>query len=117
MNPEALALIRLHFFDIEVSIVSLFQSISNGLNWGDVASALKQVSRFWSYLYVGYVAFCALPSTELLKDQLKALRGLFAVLNVMTGMYLAPNSEPTSPIYRGSASLPSPPGFEFLKWL
>ena len=62
ISLEALNIVRLHFFDIEVSIISLFQSISNGLNWGDVASALKEVSRFWSYLYIAYVAFSALPS-------------------------------------------------------
>ncbi|CAK9092119.1 unnamed protein product [Durusdinium trenchii] len=59
-----------YFVDLERSIMTLFQSIVNGLNWGDVADELNKLSRIWGYLYVVYIAFC-----------------MFAVLNVMTGMF------------------------------
>jgi len=70
INEESLAFLRKYFFDLERSVNTLFQSICNGLNWGDVADKLNELSRVWGYLYVIFVAFC-----------------LFAVLNVMTGMF------------------------------
>ena len=63
-------LLRTYFRDVEQSVLTLFQSITGGLDWGQVADDLHEFSRGWGYLYIFYVAFC-----------------LFAVLNVMTGMF------------------------------
>ncbi|CAK9101590.1 L type [Durusdinium trenchii] len=70
ISEEHSQFLRKHFFDLERSIITLFQSICNGLNWGDVADKLNELSRVWGYLYIIYIAFC-----------------MFAVLNVMTGMF------------------------------
>eukprot|EP00913_Durusdinium_trenchii_P034308 g32100.t1 len=71
ISEANLKFIREHFLDLERSIMTLFQSICNGIAWGEVADKLNELSRIWGYLYVTYIAFC-----------------LFAVLNVMTGMSL-----------------------------
>ena len=60
INEESLAFLRKYFFDLERSVNTLFQSICNGLNWGDVADKLNELSRVWGYLYVIFVAFCFL---------------------------------------------------------
>lgn len=64
------AFLRLRFSDLERSMRTLFQSISNGLTWGEVADNMYRLSWIWGYLYLIYVAFCC-----------------FAVLNVMTGVF------------------------------
>jgi len=64
------AFLKLRFADLERSMQTLFQSISNGLTWGDVADKMHKLSWVWGYLFVVYVAFCC-----------------FAVLNVMTGVF------------------------------
>lgn len=63
------AFLQKRFQDLERSMQTLFQSISNGVTWGDVADKLHNLNWVWGYLYVIYVAFCA-----------------FCVLNVMTGV-------------------------------
>eukprot|EP00913_Durusdinium_trenchii_P022049 g20720.t1 len=64
------AFLQKRFQDLERSMQTLFQSISNGVTWGDVADKLHNLNWVWGYLYVIYVAFCA-----------------FCVLNVMTGVF------------------------------
>lgn len=64
------AFLQLRFSDLERSMRTLFQSISNGLTWGEVADNMYRLSWIWGYLYLIYVAFCC-----------------FAVLNVMTGVF------------------------------
>lgn len=58
ISEEHSQFLRKHFFDLERSIITLFQSICNGLNWGDVADKLNELSRVWGYLYIIYIAFC-----------------------------------------------------------
>lgn len=58
------------FGSLHRSIHSLFRSISGGLTWNIAADALAKVSWFWAYLFTSYVSFL-----------------LFAVLNVMTGVF------------------------------
>lgn len=70
VSEESLAFLQNYFFDLERSVFTLFSSICNGLNWGEIADKLNALSRVWGYLYTIFVAFC-----------------LFAVLNVMTGMF------------------------------
>eukprot|EP00435_Cladocopium_sp_Y103_P041685 s3347_g11.t1 len=65
VSEESLVFLQKYFFDLERSVFTLFESICNGLNWGEIADKLNTLSRIWGYLYVIFVAFC-----------------LFAVLNV-----------------------------------
>eukprot|EP00930_Biecheleria_cincta_P045398 TRINITY_DN31298_c0_g1_i1.p1 TRINITY_DN31298_c0_g1~~TRINITY_DN31298_c0_g1_i1.p1 ORF type:complete len:723 (-),score=94.30 TRINITY_DN31298_c0_g1_i1:122-2191(-) len=58
------------FGTLHRSIHSLFRSISGGLTWNVAADALAEISWFWAYLFTSYVSFL-----------------LFAVLNVMTGVF------------------------------
>ena len=99
VSEESLAFLQNYFFDLERSVFTLFSSICNGLNWGEIADKLNALSRVWGYLYTIFVAFCFLlsfctvPSRSVgtspkTTSQTNASmdRGLFAVLNVMTGM-------------------------------
>lgn len=54
------------------SYLTLFRSISNGVTWGEPASALSRIPEgtIWVQLFHFYIAFCS-----------------FAVLNVMTGVF------------------------------
>lgn len=58
-SEENIKFLERYFFDLERSIISLFQSICNGINWADVADQLNSISRIWGYLYMFYVAFCS----------------------------------------------------------
>ena len=58
-SKENVEFLEKYFFDLERSIISLFQSICNGINWADVADKLNSISRIWGYLYMFYVAFCS----------------------------------------------------------
>ena len=60
ISEANLKFIREHFLDLERSIMTLFQSICNGIAWGEVADKLNELSRIWGYLYVTYIAFCDL---------------------------------------------------------
>ena len=71
ISPAETAFLQLRFADLERSMQTLFQSISNGVTWGDVADKMYRLSWIWGYLYVVYVAF-----------------SVFCVLNVMTGVHL-----------------------------
>ncbi len=51
------AFLKLRFADLERSMQTLFQSISNGLTWGDVADKMHKLSWVWGYLFVVYVTW------------------------------------------------------------
>lgn len=59
-----------NFGTLHKSMHSLFRSITGGLTWDDAVEALAVVNWIWAYLFTAYVAF-----------------SLFAVLNVMTGVF------------------------------
>lgn len=58
------------FGSLHTSMHTLFRSITGGINWQDIAAALETLSWAWVYVLTIYVSFC-----------------LFAVLNVMTGVF------------------------------
>ncbi|CAJ1389062.1 unnamed protein product [Effrenium voratum] len=61
-----------YFGTLYVSMVTLFRSISNGIQWDEPADALGSVEGgfFWVQAFHFYIAFCS-----------------FAVLNVLTGVF------------------------------
>mmetsp|Transcript_8158 Transcript_8158/g.19463 ORF Transcript_8158/g.19463 Transcript_8158/m.19463 type:complete len:637 (-) Transcript_8158:3-1913(-) len=58
------------FGSLEDSMHTLFASITGGLTWSEVSDALAEVDGIWRLVFEAYIAFC-----------------LFAVLNVMTGVF------------------------------
>eukprot|EP00435_Cladocopium_sp_Y103_P075416 s15_g57.t1 len=62
--------LKTYFGDLHMSMHTLFRSVSGGIDWGMVAHTLEEVHWIWMYLFSLYVAFC-----------------MFAVLNVMTGIF------------------------------
>lgn len=58
------AFLKLRFADLERSMQTLFQSISNGLTWGDVADKMHNLSWVWGYLFVVYVTWMVRCDTE-----------------------------------------------------
>ncbi|OLP87411.1 putative voltage-dependent N-type calcium channel subunit alpha-1B [Symbiodinium microadriaticum] len=58
------------FGSLEDSMHTLFASITGGLTWSEVSDALAEVDGVWRLVFEAYIAFC-----------------LFAVLNVMTGVF------------------------------
>ncbi|CAE7670084.1 Scn11a [Symbiodinium pilosum] len=61
-----------YFGTLYDSYLTLFRSISNGVTWGEPASALSSIpeGHIWVQFFHFYIAFCS-----------------FAVLNVMTGVF------------------------------
>lgn len=59
-----------HFGTLHLSMHTLFRSITGGVDWSSLAVALAPLNWIWVYLFSAYIAFC-----------------LFAVLNVMTGVF------------------------------
>ena len=55
ISTSETAFLRLRFSDLERSMRTLFQSISNGLTWGEVADGMYKLSWVWGYLYLIYV--------------------------------------------------------------
>jgi len=61
----------LRFFgSLSLSIETLFRAISGGIDWAEAAEALRPLGYVWVLFFQVYVAFC-----------------IFAVLNVMTGVF------------------------------
>ncbi|CAE7869255.1 CATSPER1 [Symbiodinium microadriaticum] len=58
------------FGGLERSMHTLFASVTGGLTWIEALDALSHISTVWGLLFEAYIAFC-----------------LFAVLNVMTGVF------------------------------
>ncbi|CAK9046302.1 Sodium channel protein type 4 subunit alpha A (Voltage-gated sodium channel subunit alpha Nav1.4a) [Durusdinium trenchii] len=58
------------FGSLGLSVQTLFRAISGGIDWAEAAEALRPLGDFWVLLFQVYVAFC-----------------MFAVLNVMTGVF------------------------------
>ena len=68
---SAEAVLNEYFGSLHKSMHSLFRSITSGLTWYVAAEALASINWFWACLFTIYIAF-----------------SLFAVLNVMTGVFL-----------------------------
>lgn len=64
------AMLEMRFGNLHRSIHTLFRSVSGGLSWSETADALVLIEWTWAYIFSAYVSFC-----------------LFAVLNVMTGVF------------------------------
>jgi len=62
--------LRLRFGSLELSMHTLYASITGGFTWVEARDAFGEISFIWGILFEGYIAFC-----------------LFAVLNVMTGVF------------------------------
>eukprot|EP00811_Abedinium_folium_P031394 NODE_510_length_2979_cov_5.282609.p1 GENE.NODE_510_length_2979_cov_5.282609~~NODE_510_length_2979_cov_5.282609.p1 ORF type:complete len:886 (-),score=202.48 NODE_510_length_2979_cov_5.282609:321-2612(-) len=52
------------------SMLTLFQTITSGVDWGDAVAPLQSVNDLWLCLFIFYISFC-----------------LFAVLNVITSVF------------------------------
>merc|ERR1719324_11695 len=55
---------------IPLSMLTLFQVVTNGIDWGEASEPLEKVSLIWMVIFMFYVAFCVL-----------------AVLNVVTSVF------------------------------
>ncbi|CAE7771416.1 CATSPER1 [Symbiodinium sp. CCMP2456] len=66
LNPE----LSQSWGTLHASMHTLFRAVSGGFDWGGTAAALGDVHWAWLYLFTAYIAFC-----------------MFAVLNVMTGIF------------------------------
>uniref|UniRef100_A0A7S4QF91 EF-hand domain-containing protein n=1 Tax=Alexandrium monilatum TaxID=311494 RepID=A0A7S4QF91_9DINO len=62
--------LREHYGSLPISIYTLFQSITNGVSWAEVAGPLGQVHPFWEFIFSIFMMFT-----------------YFAVLNVVTGVF------------------------------
>lgn len=69
-ESSAESFLSARFGGLGSSMHSLFASITGGLSWIDARDALADVASIWGFLFEAYIAFC-----------------LFAVLNVMTGVF------------------------------
>jgi len=68
-EPES-ALATRYFSSLPRTMLSLFMSIAGGVSWQDVLAPLEIISPFWALVFLWYVSFT-----------------LFAVLNVVTGVF------------------------------
>jgi len=68
-NDQEATLLR-YFGSLSHSIETLFRAISGGIDWAEAADALRPMGYVWVLFFQVYVAFC-----------------MFAVLNVMTGVF------------------------------
>merc|ERR1712217_848525 len=60
------------FGRIYLSLLTLFECITGGLDWGEVAASLmKEISPVLGFVFCFYIAFC-----------------LFAILNIITGVFV-----------------------------
>merc|ERR1712012_919290 len=55
---------------LSTSMLTLFQTITNGVDWNQVYAPLSQIDRFWQFLFLLFLTFT-----------------YFAVLNVVTGAF------------------------------
>eukprot|EP00435_Cladocopium_sp_Y103_P055057 s1084_g18.t1 len=62
--------LRTRFGGLELSMHTLYASITGGFTWVEARDAFGEISFVWGILFEGYISFC-----------------LFAVLNVMTGVW------------------------------
>jgi len=69
-DPIIRELLQRRFGSLDLSMHTLFAAITGGLTWVEVSDALAVVSPIWQLLFEVYIAF-----------------SLFAVLNVMTGVF------------------------------
>lgn len=77
IDPESIPLspademaVRQYFGSVQNTMLTLFMSISAGVNWENVLGPLKTISLVWVFVYLFFIAFT-----------------VFAVLNVVTGVF------------------------------
>mmetsp|Transcript_53872 Transcript_53872/g.100929 ORF Transcript_53872/g.100929 Transcript_53872/m.100929 type:complete len:581 (+) Transcript_53872:47-1789(+) len=70
VNVDHAGFLASRFGGLESSMHSLYSSITGGLTWIQARDAFAEISALWGFLFEAYIAFC-----------------LFAVLNVMTGVF------------------------------
>lgn len=63
--------LRAHCGDLSTTMYSLWKSISGGLDWGDVADPLFEISPMMGFVFLVYIIFCTC-----------------AILNVVTGVFV-----------------------------
>ncbi|CAE7490380.1 Cacna1c [Symbiodinium sp. CCMP2592] len=69
-NPVTTDFLRLRFSSLELSMHTLFASITGGFTWVEARDAFAELSFVWGLMFEAFISFC-----------------LFAVLNVMTGVF------------------------------
>eukprot|EP00929_Paragymnodinium_shiwhaense_P063056 TRINITY_DN31529_c0_g1_i1.p1 TRINITY_DN31529_c0_g1~~TRINITY_DN31529_c0_g1_i1.p1 ORF type:complete len:729 (-),score=102.76 TRINITY_DN31529_c0_g1_i1:58-2244(-) len=69
-TEEDEAILQTHFGTIFQTVLTLFMTLTGGMDWGDVIPSLLNVSIVYVCMYLAYVVF-----------------GSFAVLNVVTGVF------------------------------
>jgi len=62
----------LYFGDVSRSVLTLFKSVTGGMDWQDAARQLNKIDHFWGAVFVLFIAFAVL-----------------AVLNIITGVVLS----------------------------
>lgn len=70
LDPLTAGTLRTRFGGLELSMHTLYASITGGFTWVEARDAFGEISFVWGLLFEGYISFC-----------------LFAVLNVMTGVF------------------------------
>mmetsp|Transcript_47285 Transcript_47285/g.96300 ORF Transcript_47285/g.96300 Transcript_47285/m.96300 type:complete len:530 (+) Transcript_47285:31-1620(+) len=70
VDPITAGTLRTRFGGLELSMHTLYGSITGGFTWVEARDAFGEISFVWGILFEGYISFC-----------------LFAVLNVMTGVF------------------------------
>lgn len=69
-SPSSVAVYREHWGGLPTSMLTLFQSVSNGVSWKQAITPLLLVGWPWSALFLFYICFASL-----------------AVMNVVTGVF------------------------------
>ncbi|CAE7665311.1 Cacna1f [Symbiodinium pilosum] len=69
-NPVTTDFLKLRFSSLEGSMHTLFASITGGFTWVEARDAFAEISFVWGIMFQFFISFC-----------------LFAVLNVMTGVF------------------------------
>jgi membrane protein implicated in regulation of membrane protease activity len=70
LNDEDLIILKEYWGSLPSSMFTLWAAITNGMSWADVMLPLGSVGFLWALLFTLYIAFV-----------------MFAVLNVMTGVF------------------------------
>lgn len=69
-SPQAPDLVA-RFGTLDASVLSLFEAMSGGVDWGDLLDALGPLSLFYRVVFVVYISF-----------------SIFAVTNIVTGVFV-----------------------------
>eukprot|EP00928_Gymnodinium_smaydae_P089561 TRINITY_DN7350_c0_g4_i1.p1 TRINITY_DN7350_c0_g4~~TRINITY_DN7350_c0_g4_i1.p1 ORF type:complete len:640 (+),score=110.64 TRINITY_DN7350_c0_g4_i1:23-1921(+) len=60
VDRERIATLKFYFGSLPITIFSLFKSITSGVDWGDPAQVLVDISPFLGFMFALYVAFATL---------------------------------------------------------